>query len=133
MLGEAAWPLAVRMRDYRRCAEPGCDRMFMPKSSRNRYCLQHRKTKPVDPSHYRKYGPTHRRLRAQWATRVASGTVECARCGELIAQSAAWDLGHVDGALAYSGPEHAECNRATATHRVGRDGRRGSSRSSRIW
>jgi hypothetical protein len=60
-------------------------------------------------------------------------TVECARRGELIAQGAAWDLGHVDGELAYSGPEHAECNRATAAHRVGRDGRRGSSRASRIW
>lgn len=27
--------------------------------------------------------------------------------------------------LRYSGPEHAESNRATAAHRLGRDGRRG--------
>jgi len=122
------------MSDRRKCAEPGCDREFIPKSSRNRFCLQHRKSGPVDPSHYRKYGPVHRRLRAQWTTRVAAGVVACARCGELIEPAAAWDLGHVDGELAYSGPEHAECNRATAAHRVGRDGRRASMGGhSRIW
>ena len=42
---------ASSMRGYRKCAEPGCDREFIPKSSRNRYCLEHRKTKPRDPAH----------------------------------------------------------------------------------
>ena len=106
------------MGGYRKCAEPGCERYFIPKSSRNRFCLQHRKTKPRDPSHYRKYGPAHRQLRAQWAPRVAAGVVECARCGRLIRPGEAWDLGHIDGQLAYSGPEHARCNRATSSHRA---------------
>ena len=72
------------MYDYRKCAEPGCERHFIPKSSRNRFCLQHRKTGPVDPMHYRKYGPAHRALRIRLARRVAAGGVECARCGKAI-------------------------------------------------
>jgi hypothetical protein len=109
----------------RTCAEPGCERYFIPKSTRPRFCLEHRKTKPRDPMHYRKYGPVHRQLRAQWASRVARGTVECARC-EPIEPGAAWDLGQVDGGgpREYSGPEHARCNRGTA-------GRHGA--VSRIW
>jgi hypothetical protein len=78
----------------RKCAEPGCERYFIPKTSRHRFCLVHRKTGPVDPMHYRRYGPGHRRLRAQWAPRVTAGIVECARCGELIRPSEAWDPGH---------------------------------------
>ena len=92
----------------------------MPKSSRNRFCLLHRKTGPVDPMHYRKYGPGHRRLRAQWAPRVEAGLVDCVRCGERILAGEAWDLGHVDGTLSYAGPEHARCNRATAGRWLGR-------------
>ena len=72
------------MYDYRKCAEPGCERHFIPKSSRNRFCLQHRKTGPVDPMHYRKYGPAHRALRIRLARQVAAGGVECARCGKAI-------------------------------------------------
>ena len=48
------------MYGYRKCAEPGCENAFIPKSSRNRFCLRHRKTKPRDPEHYRKYGTTYR-------------------------------------------------------------------------
>ena len=103
------------MYGYRKCAEPGCDRHFIPKSSRNRFCLKHRKTKPRDPAHYRKYGPGHRRLRAQWASRVAAGGVDCSRCGEPIDPRETWDLDHVDGGgpREYHGPSHSRCNRAT--------------------
>ena len=68
----------------------------------------------------RRYGPAHRRLRALWASRVAAGVVECARCGEMILAGDAWDLGHVDGTLSYAGPEHARCNRAAAGRWSGR-------------
>jgi hypothetical protein len=46
---------------------------------------------------------------------VATGTVACARCGELIAPGDRWDLGHDDENPAlYAGPEHRACNRSTA-------------------
>ena len=44
------------MGEWRTCAEFGCSRQFRPKSSRNRYCLEHRKTKPRDPAHSVRYG-----------------------------------------------------------------------------
>lgn len=81
--------------------------------------------------HYRKYGASHRRLRAQWAPRVEAGVVDCARCGERITPGEPWDLGHVDGKRAYSGPEHATCNRATAKHRAERE--QWMNPNSRIW
>ena len=68
---------------------------------------------------YRKYGPAHRALRARLARQGAAGGVVCARCGELIDPRDDWDLGHVDGELAYAGAEHSACNRATSRHRVG--------------
>lgn len=85
------------MKDRRKCAEPGCETYFLPKSSRNRFCPRHRKTKPVDPEHYRKYGTAHRQLRKRWASAVARGRVKCSRCGEFIDPRASWDLDHVDG------------------------------------
>ena len=63
--------------------------------------------------------------------RVAAGVVECARCGELIHSGQLWDLGHVDGTLAYSGPEHARCNRRTKSHAAERD--EWMRATSRIW
>ena len=100
---------------YRKCAEPGCETHFIPKSTRNRFCLRHRKTGRVDPEHYRRYGTAHRRLRKEWAHKVERGDVECQRCGRLIDPRDSWDLDHVDGAgpTDYNGPSHARCNRAT--------------------
>lgn len=62
----------------------------------------------------RGYGAEHRRLRAEWAPRVAAGGVRCARpgCGELIRPDEAWDLGHTDDRTGWVGAEHAACNRA---------------------
>jgi hypothetical protein len=119
------------VRGYRKCAEPGCETHFKPRTSRNRFCLRHRKTGPVDPSHYRKYGPGHRALRARFERVVAAGEAVCARCGDPIAPTDLWDLGHVDGTFEYAGPEHARCNRATSTHRAER--RRWFDETSRIW
>jgi hypothetical protein len=105
----------VHREERRKCAEPGCETYFIPKSIRNRFCLRHRKTGPVDPEHYRRYGTAHRRLRKRWASRVARGNVNCSRCGELIDPRERWDLDHVDGGgpMDYNGPSHARCNRAT--------------------
>jgi hypothetical protein len=66
----------------------------------------------------RGYGWPHRRLRARWALEVATGSVRCARCGELIQPGEPWDLGHDDfDRSRWSGPEHARCNRS-APHRL---------------
>jgi hypothetical protein len=63
------------------------------------------------------YGRDHRRRRAAWASKVAAGGVDCARCGLPIEPGSPWDLGHVDGSPhKYSGPEHVACSRATLTH-----------------
>jgi hypothetical protein len=60
----------------------------------------------------RGYGTEHQRLRAQLAPIVATGTVACARCGELIPAGEPWDLGHdTFDRGRYSGPEHRSCNR----------------------
>jgi hypothetical protein len=122
---------AMTGRSRRKCAEPGCEVHFIPKSSRNRFCLRHRKTKPVDPEHYRKYGTAHRRLRKQWARKVERGDVECSRCGEPIDLRDTWDLDHVDGGgpLEYNGPSHSRCNRATNRPEADRP----LDPSSRIW
>jgi hypothetical protein len=121
----------MRSYGYRKCAEPGCETQFIPKSTRNRFCLRHRKTKPVDPEHYRRYGARHRELRKRWVRRVARGDVECSRCGKVIDPRDRWDLDHKDGGgpRDYYRPSHARCNRATN----GRAADRPLDPTSRIW
>ena len=65
----------------------------------------------------RGYDAEHDRLRRRWRPRVERGTVHChARvCVEglrLILPGQAWDLGHTDDRTAWTGPEHATCNRS---------------------
>lgn len=66
------------------------------------------------------YGAEHQRLRQLWAPRVATGAVDCARCGQPIRPGEQWDLGHVPGSgrRLYQGPEHRRCNRATMHERT---------------
>lgn len=69
----------------------------------------------------RGYDYRHQKLRRRWARRVKTGTVPCARCGQPINPGEPWDLGHDDTDHSrHTGPEHAACNRATATHRAAR-------------
>ena len=77
----------------------------------------------------RGYGRAHRELRARLAPIVARGRTVCWRCGFVIAKGEPWDLGHDDHDRSiYRGPEHRDCNRATA-------GRTGIAveRTSRRW
>lgn len=59
----------------------------------------------------RDYGPKHQRARAALVPLVATGTVACWRCGELIGRGEPWHLGHDDyDRTRYKGPEHPLCN-----------------------
>ncbi len=109
------------MIDRRKCAEKGCDRWFVPRNVRHRYCPAHIRSKPIKPGHNERYGWPHRRLRAQVASQVRARAARCVRCGGPILPGEEWDLGPVDGAgsRAYSGREHVRCNRAKS----GRNGR----------
>lgn len=106
------------MIERRSCAMEGCSREFIPKHSRHRFCSEHTRAKP-NLAHNEKYGWPHRRRRAAWKPAVAGGSVVCPRCREPILAGEKWDLGHDDETGAYSGPEHARCNRATMSHRNG--------------
>jgi len=62
----------------------------------------------------RGYGAGHQALRRAWAPIVATGRVDCWRCGLRIRPGKPWDLGHDDrDRNVYRGPEHRECNRGT--------------------
>jgi hypothetical protein len=66
----------------------------------------------------RGYGGAHEAARKRLLPLVLAGGVRCARCGEPIVPGEPWDLGHNDyDRSQYSGPEHARCNRATASRR----------------
>ena len=58
----------------------------------------------------RGYGAEHQALRKQWTPRVATGTIRCARCHELIRKGQTWALDHRDDRTGYLGPSHARCN-----------------------
>ena len=55
-------------------------------------------------------------LRASWAVVIATGRVDCPRCGQRITAEQRWDLGHRTSLRAGAGngavhPEHRTCNR----------------------
>lgn len=85
----------------------------------------------------RGYNYKHQKLRKQLAPKVATGQVECWRCGELIEPGQAWDLGHDDDdRTRYRGPEHAaRCNRAAAGRKAAanRAAKQGGADTTRPW
>ena len=97
------------------CAVPGCPTAY---ADRNTHCPAHRRQadRARGTRQARGYDASHDKLRAQWAPRVATGTITCWRCGELITAPEPWDLGHDDtDRRKYRGPEHANrCNRSAA-------------------
>lgn len=58
----------------------------------------------------RGYGAQHERIRRQWAPKVATGTVTCARGDHLIDPAKPWALDHTDDRTGYLGPSCATCN-----------------------
>lgn len=90
------------------CAEPGCPAVIYAGSR----CTTH--TRATDrrrgTRQQRGYDTHHDRLRNQWAPRVATGTVACARCGQPIRPGQTWALDHSDDRTHYLGPSHTHCN-----------------------
>lgn len=86
------------------CPTPGCPQL--------QPCPTHKRPS----SHARGYDRAHRRIRAHWALRINAGAhVDCWRCGQPIAPTEPWDLGHDDDRTITRGPEHArQCNRSAA-------------------
>lgn len=59
----------------------------------------------------RGYGKAHEQQRKAWAPKVRRGEAYCARCKGAIGVDDPWDLGHNEDRTAWTGPEHASCNR----------------------
>lgn len=65
----------------------------------------------------RGYGKAHQRERERWRPKVERLSVHCHAkvCLEparLILTGQDWDLGHTEDRTAWTGPEHATCNRS---------------------
>ena len=99
------------------CREPDCPTLI-PTGTRNNKCPTHQRAdeQARGSSTQRGYGHAHQATRAQWAPLVATGHVRCWRCRRHIDAGEPWDLGHDDvDRSRYRGPEHAACNRRTAS------------------
>lgn len=96
---------------YSRCAWRNCPQLI---PSGQRYCQAHRQAheRQRGTATQRGYNASHRALRTAWARLLASGqAANCPRCGKPITARDTWDLGHTDDRTAWTGPEHAHCNR----------------------
>ena len=97
------------------CATPDCPTPVPHGTSR---CPQHTRARDRarGTRQQRGYDRDYDRTRRAWAPRVATGTIPCHRCGDLIHPTEPWDLGHDDHDRSIiRGPEHAyRCNRAAA-------------------
>ena len=95
------------------CPTPRCPELIPP-GGRCPQCAP-AKDRARGTRQQRGYGTAHTKLRAQWAPKVATGTVTCWRCGKRIPPGSEWDLGHDDDdRTRYRGPEHLACNRSAA-------------------
>lgn len=52
----------------------------------------------------------HKAMRRRLEPIVQTGTVPCARCGELIEPGSEWHLDHRDDGRGWLGPSHKACN-----------------------
>lgn len=98
------------------CGQPGCPELI-PTPGR---CTKHARAadRARGTRQARGYNAAHDRLRAEWAPKVATGNVRCARCRRFIPADTPWDLGHDDNdRTKHTGPECVACNRATAGRR----------------
>jgi hypothetical protein len=69
----------------------------------------------------------HKAMRRRLDPVVQSGTVPCARCGELIEPGSPWQLDHRDDGRGWLGPSHQRCNaRAGWEKMVAANGHSGS-------
>jgi hypothetical protein len=97
-------------RAKRICGKPNC-----PHAADGRYCTKHNAEYESErgTSTARGYGSLHQRTRARLNLEVQSGTVNCSRCGLVIAPNTPWHLDHSDEDRGtYLGPAHALCNTA---------------------
>lgn len=92
------------------CPKPGCPEII-PRTER--YCPDHEREyeQQRGSASARGYDAEHRRLRREWERKGVVGR-PCARCKKPILAHQAWDLGHTDDRKAWTGPEHAACNRS---------------------
>jgi hypothetical protein len=89
----------------------------IPRGSRCPRCraeIERARTARRGSRQQRGYDREHELERERWAPLVDAGQVTCARCGQPIQPGTPWDLGHTDDRTAWTGPEHATCNRAAA-------------------
>jgi hypothetical protein len=100
------------------CAQPGC-----PELTERRHCPGHaaQAEQRRGTRQQRGYTSEHDRLRARWKPKVDACSVHCHAvvCIEparLILPGQAWDLGHTADRTAWTGPEHASCNRSAGGH-----------------
>lgn len=96
------------------CIQSGCGKLIAKGQSR---CPKHERDRDRARGTRveRGYDNDHTLARAEWAPLVATGTVDCRRCGHRIPATAPWDLGHPDADCPKPrAPEHRRCNRGTA-------------------
>lgn len=96
------------------CAKAGC-----PTPTAATHCATHaaEAERARGSRESRGYGPEHRALRKQWAPRVATGSVLCAKCNQPIQAGSTWHLGHTADRTTWTGPEHPYCNLSDAGKR----------------
>jgi hypothetical protein len=83
--------------------------------------------------HARGYTNAHAAKRRQLEPLVATGQVNCSRCGQLIEPGEAWHLDHRDDRRGYLGAAHATCNLRAAANKSNSRRRDHPLIWSRVW